>query len=70
MIIIIPSVLGLIIVIFISFFVYILKNPEKLDKWSYLYSKYIVHKNDKKADKILKNGDRINDDKTKPKIIK
>lgn len=53
MIIIIPSVLGLIIIIFISFFVYILKNPEKLDKWSYLYSKYIAHKNDKTEKNII-----------------
>jgi hypothetical protein len=58
MIIVIPSVVGLIVVLFIAFSLYIIKNPEKVDKWSYLYSKHIAAKNDKnEKNMISKNID-------------
>jgi hypothetical protein len=53
MIIVIPSVLFVIILLLISLFIYIIKNPEKLDRWSYLYSKYLAHKTEKNERKII-----------------
>lgn len=53
MIIVIPSVLFVIILLLISSFIYIIKNPEKLDKWSYLYSKYLAHKTEKNERNII-----------------
>ena len=53
MIIVIPSVLGFIVFILISFIIYILKNPEKLDKWSYLYNKLKINKSENSEKKVI-----------------
>ena len=53
MVIIIPSILSFVILILISAFWYILKNPEKLDKWSYLYNKHKIIKDEKTEKNIV-----------------
>jgi len=53
MVIVIPSILGLIILVLISTFLYILKNPEKLDKWSYLFNKHKIFKDEKTEKNII-----------------
>jgi hypothetical protein len=53
MIIVIPSVLGLIIFILISLFVYIAKNPEKVDKWAYIYNKYKLKKDENSEKRVI-----------------
>lgn len=58
MIISIPLSLYIIISLFISFVLYILKNPEVVDKWSYLYNKYLAFRTEKREKNIVsKNVD-------------
>jgi hypothetical protein len=51
--IVIPSILGLIVFFLISVFVYIVKNPEIVDKWSYLFNKLKIFKNEKTEKNII-----------------
>jgi hypothetical protein len=53
MIIILPSVLGLVIIILISGFVYILKNPDIIDKWSVLFNKLFSFGSEKAERNII-----------------
>jgi len=52
-IIILPSTIGLIIFLFIIFLLYIIKNPEKVDQWSYLYNKYKIFKDEKSEKRVI-----------------
>lgn len=56
LIIVLPSAVLFGIFISLSLFVYILKNPEKLDKWIYLYNRYSIHKTEKKERKIISSN--------------
>lgn len=53
MVIVIPSIMGFIILVFISTFLYILKNPEKVDKWSYIFNKLKIFKDEKTEKNII-----------------
>lgn len=53
MVIVIPSVLGFVILLLVSVIVYIIKNPEKIDKWSYLLAKRKLVKDEKTEKNII-----------------
>jgi hypothetical protein len=53
MIIVLPSAIGLIILAVISAFLYIIKNPEKVDKWGYIYYKFIARRSELAERKVI-----------------
>lgn len=53
MVIVIPSVLGFVILLLVSVIIYIIKNPEKIDKWSYLLAKRKLVKDEKTEKNII-----------------
>jgi hypothetical protein len=52
----IPSILFFVLVSVVSVVAYIIKNPEKLDKWIYLVSKYTLWKNERTERKIISSN--------------
>ncbi len=53
MIIILPSILGFLLFLSLTLIIFVIKNPEKIDKWSYLYNKYIAFKTEKTEKNII-----------------
>ncbi len=53
MVIVIPSIMGLIIAVLLFAILSIIKNPEKVDKWSYLFNKLKLFKDEKTEKRII-----------------
>ncbi len=50
------SILIVIIFILLGIIVYFLKNPEKVDKWSYLINKFLLWRTERREKKIISKG--------------